>query len=69
MLNKIVENAEEDKQKVLRKSLENQSKDELTILFNAMAPTSKGATRKPPKKTRTDNEPTVEEVLKAFGRL
>jgi len=48
MLNKIVENAEEDKQKVLRKSLENQSKDELTILFNAMAPTGKGATRKPP---------------------
>ena len=69
MLNKIVENAEEDKQKVLRKSLENQSKDELTILYNAMAPSGKGATRKPPKKTKTDNEPTVEEVLKAFGRL
>ena len=69
MLNKIVENADEDSQKVLRKSLENQSKEELTVLFNAMAPTSKGATRKPPKKTRTDNEPTVEEVLKAFGRL
>jgi len=69
MLNKIVENADEDSQKVLRKSLENQSKEELTVLYNAIKPAGKGAVRKPPKKTETDEEPTVDEVLKAMGRI
>jgi len=69
MLNKIVENADEDSQKVLRKSLENQSKDELTVLYNGIKPAGKGAVRKPKKKTATDDEPTVDEVLKAFGRI
>lgn len=69
MLNKIVENTGEDEQKVLRKSLENQSKEELKVLLNAIKPSEKGVVRKPTHKTKEEDELTVEQVRKMFGRI
>lgn len=68
VLNKIVENAKEEDQKVLRKSLENQSKEELEVLLNSMAPAQKGAVRKPAKAEPTEEELTVDQVMKIMGR-
>lgn len=69
LLEKVVANAKEDEQEGLRKSLENQSKEELTILLNAMAPANKGAVKKPAQKKSKEEDLTVEQVWKdVLGR-